>query len=1163
MSLSVPSTFSEVVELRADSRPESRAYTFLLDGESQEESLSYEQLRRKVRAIGGLLQEAGARGERVLLLFPPGLDYVAAFLGCLHAGAIAVPAYPPDPMRLSRTLPRLESLISDARARFALTVSGIREMAESLGEQAASLGALHWLCVEEATEAHAAAWKEPGSTSDTLAMLQYTSGSTGSPRGVMLTHGNLLHNSAAIQKCFGSNERSVGVIWLPPYHDMGLIGGILQPLYVGFPVVLMSPLDFLARPLRWLQAVSRYRGTISGGPNFAFELCVRKVTPEERAALDLSSWDLAFNGAEPIHPATLLRFCETFAPSGFRTESMYPCYGLAEATLIAAGGRKEAPPVLRTFSRTWVERGQAVEQPSDGEAEAGTLVGCGFKLPEQELLIMEPESRLPVAAGRIGEIWLRGPSIAKGYWSRPEETQATFQARRADTGEAQYLRTGDLGFLQDGELFVTGRIKDLIIVRGRNHYPHDLERTAVACHPALRPGCSAVFEVTQEGEQRLVLVQEVDTRKPFEVEALVESIRSTVADEHGVHLHAVVLIPPGSIPKTSSGKIQRRACREAWLAGQLQVVASDVAAAGAESVIPTPRADELRAMPREQRTRVLESWLISRIAAAVHVPTARIDRSVPLVQHGLDSLRLVELRAEVETATGVSIPLVSLMEGLRLDELSGRCVEALEQQGGGVAGPRREPRDGSLPLSYPQEEMWLASRLERGSGGYHIPAALMLRGELRTRALEASLRDIIHRHEALRTCFPEVGGTPVQRILPAGPVPLPVEDWCTVPSGERDERVRQAALAEALAPMELERGPLYRARLLRLEERLHVLLFTVHHAVADGWSMGILVDELARFYSAHQRDVPPVLPELPYQYADYAVWQRRRLTGEHRERLLSFWRRQLVDLPAELRLPTDREQGTAADGRGASLRVLLRPELTQQLQAACAQAGVTPFMWLLAAFQVLLSRTTAQEDVPVGVAVLGREVPGTERLLGNFINMVVMRTRLGGDPSFADLLKQVRHTALESFAHQELPFELLAREAFPERTAKRQPLFRVAFGTQNQPRERLVLSGLEVETLALDYGVSRLDLTLWVSETPEGMQCVWTYATRLFDASTVERLHRQLERLLAATLERMESRLSALPLEVSDGGGALKGALAKLGSHRRRRGNGDSGADAS
>ncbi len=1160
MCVSALSTFSEVVELRADSQPEARAYTFLLDGESEEESLSYEQLRRRVRAIGGLLQEAGARGERVLLLFPPGLDYVAAYLGCLHAGAIAVPAYPPDPMRLARTLPRLESLISDARARFALTLSGIREMAEAFGEQAASLGALNWLCVEEATEAHALAWKDPGSTSDTVAMLQYTSGSTGSPRGVMLTHGNLLHNSAAIQRCFGSNERSRGVIWLPPYHDMGLIGGILQPLYVGFPVVLMSPLDFLSRPLRWLRAISHYRGTISGGPNFAFELCTRKVTPEERAALDLSSWDLAFNGAEPIHPATMLRFCETFAPSGFRAESVYPCYGLAEATLIAAGGRKEAPPVLRSFSRTWVERGQAVELPSEAP-EASTLVGCGFSLEGQELLLVEPESRLPVVPGRIGEIWLRGPSVAKGYWNRPEETQATFQARRADTGEAGYLRTGDLGFLDDGELFVTGRIKDLLIVRGRNYYPHDLERTAVACHPALRPGCSAIFEVAQEDEPRLVLVQEVDTRKSFEVEALVESIRGSVADEHGVHLHEVVLISPGGIPKTSSGKIQRRATREAYLAGQLQVVASDVAASGAESVIPTPRADELRALPREQRAQVLESWLSSLISATLHVPAARIDRSVPLVQHGLDSLRLVELRAAVEAATGVSVPLVSLMEGLRLDELIGRCADALERQGGAEAGPRREPREGSLPLSYPQEEMWLASRLQRGSGGYHIPAALRLRGELRTDVLETSLREIIHRHEALRTCFPEVGGSPVQRILPAGPVPLPVEDWSAVPSGERDERVRQEALAEALAPLDLEAGPLYRARLLRLEERLHVLLFTVHHAVADGWSMGILVDELARFYSAHQRDVPPVLPELPYQYADFALWQRRHLTGEHRERLLGFWRRQLADLPTEPRLPVDREPGTVPDGRGANLRVLLRPELTHRLQAACARAGVTPFMWLLAAFQVLLHRTTGQEDLPVGVAVLGRELPGTERLIGNFINMVVMRTRLGGDPPFAELLGKVRHTALESFAHQELPFELLAREAFPERTAKRQPLFRVAFGTQNQPRERLVLPGLEVEMLEFDYGVSRLDLTLWVSETPEGMQCVWTYATRLFEAGTVERLHRQLERLLEATLEKSESRLSALPLEVADGGGAMKGALAKLGSHRRRRGTGDSGAD--
>ncbi|HZI14401.1 MAG TPA: fatty acyl-AMP ligase, partial [Myxococcus sp.] len=444
------STLVELSRRRAEHQGEQRAYTFLLDGEGEEAHLTYAELDRRARAIGGFLQERGARGERVLLLYAPGLDYVSAFMGCLYAGAVAVPAYPPDPMRVARTLPRLEAVIQDARARFALTTGFIQSVAESLGEQSAALAGLTWIATDTVEDSAADGWKDPGVARESLAFLQYTSGSTGTPKGVMLGHGNLLHNSLAIHRCFEHTEASRGVIWLPPYHDMGLIGGVLQPLCGGFPVVLLSPLDFLKRPARWLEAISRYKATTSGGPNFAFDLCVRKTTPEQREALDLSTWDVAFNGAEPVRAETMERFARAFAVSGFRKQAFYPCYGLAEATLIASGGRKAALPVERAYLREPLQQGQAepVEAGADG---ATVLVGCGQGVLEQELLVVDPESRLPAPEGRLGEIWLRGASVASAYWKRPEESEATFQARRADTGEGPYLRTGDLGFLRGGE----------------------------------------------------------------------------------------------------------------------------------------------------------------------------------------------------------------------------------------------------------------------------------------------------------------------------------------------------------------------------------------------------------------------------------------------------------------------------------------------------------------------------------------------------------------------------------------------------------------------------------------------------------------------------------------------------------------------------------------
>ncbi|MGZ3458391.1 MAG: fatty acyl-AMP ligase, partial [Archangium sp.] len=622
----------DLLRLRVEEQGDQPLYHFLetgdLDGGS--EVWTYARLDARARAIGASLREAGAWGERALLLFPPGPEYVAAFLGCLYGGVVAVPAYPPDPMRFERTLPRLRAIARDCQARFVLTSSLILEMSEAFHSQATELAALRWLATDALPAQAADSWSRPEVGSDTLAFLQYTSGSTGTPKGVMLSHGNLLHNSKLISHAFGVRPDSVGVIWLPPYHDMGLIGGILQPLYGGFPTVLLSPLAFLQRPYRWLAALSHFGGTISGGPNFAFELCVRKVSPEERQGLDLSRWELAFCGAEPIRPETLDRFTEAFGPCGFRQESFYPCYGLAEATLIVSGGDRAAPPVLHT----------------PGEAGARPTVGCGRALADQRLLIVHPETRERCAPGTVGEIWVSGPSVAHGYWQRPEATESTFRAWTAN-GDGPFLRTGDLGFLQgDGELHVTGRHKDLIILRGRNHYPQDLELTVEGCHPALRPGCGAAFNVEAGGEERLVVVQEIDVRKAGNLRQQLEAadtamgaIRQRLAEAHEVQPYAVVLIESGSIPKTSSGKIQRYACREAFQAGALREVLSwrqpeppGGPGSGAPSPLETPHARASSPGPGAVEVRTgmgtaeaIEAWLRDVVASRLQVPREDVE----------------------------------------------------------------------------------------------------------------------------------------------------------------------------------------------------------------------------------------------------------------------------------------------------------------------------------------------------------------------------------------------------------------------------------------------------------------------------------------------------------------------------------------------------------
>jgi acyl-CoA synthetase (AMP-forming)/AMP-acid ligase II len=541
----------------ASERPDLQLYTHLGNGESETESFTCGRLDVRARAIAAALLEHCGPGDRALLLFPPGLEFLAAFLGCLYAGVAAVPAYPPNP---NQSLARLQGIAVDAGPQVVLATSAqIQGLAKAL-ERVPELASAPWLATDAVADAAAAGWAAPRLEPGTLAFLQYTSGSTGAPRGVMVTHGNLVANERIIEQAFGHGPGSRVFGWLPLYHDMGLIGNALQPLYLGIPCVLMSPVAFLQRPVRWLAAISRYRSTTSGGPNFAYDQCVRRITEEQCEGLDLGCWDLAYNGSEQVRPHTLRQFTEKFAPYGFRVEAFYPCYGMAEATLLATGGVKAAAPVV-------------VERPQAGPGGSGTvaLTGCGHPWGDTRLLIVDPASGLPAAPGDVGEVWVSGGTVAAGYWQRAEESARTFGACVAGSGDGPYLRTGDLGFVEGDELFITGRLKELIKIRGRNYYPQDIELTAERSHPALRPHCGAAFSVTAGGEEALVVVQEVERKalKGADLARIAGNIVEAIATEHGVKAHDVMLVASGIVPKTSSGKIQRNASRAAYLDGTL------------------------------------------------------------------------------------------------------------------------------------------------------------------------------------------------------------------------------------------------------------------------------------------------------------------------------------------------------------------------------------------------------------------------------------------------------------------------------------------------------------------------------------------------------------------------------------------------------------------
>ncbi|MET9026518.1 fatty acyl-AMP ligase [Nocardia sp. NPDC004168] len=554
----------DILERRAAGEPDRTAYVFLDENGSEAAALTYLELHQRALPVAKELGSRCMPGDRALLVFPQILDFIVAYFGCLYAGIIAVPVNPP---RRDRVQDATRSIVFDCRPAAVLTVGAMIETVRPVLEPICPVG--HWLAVDDLPPAHADRTAIAAGL-DSVAFLQYTSGSTATPKGVMVTHRNLLANEEMIRQAFGHDRDSTVVGWAPFFHDQGLIGNVLQPLYVGATSILMSPATFVRRPLLWLEAISRYRAHTSGGPNFAFDACVARAGTGEAPRMDLSSWKVAFNGAEPIRAETLTRFAETFAPYGFDARALYPCYGLAEATLLVTGSRKGRGPTKLDLDIEALGRGRY----ADGDADRMRAVaGSGRVLPKEALRIVDPGTGRICPPDRIGEIWVSGDHVAQGYWEKPEATAQTFRARCADDPARIYLRTGDLGVLVDGELYVVGRLKDVIIVRGRNYYPHDIEHTVQAAHPALRIGGGAAFSAPGRDGEQIVVVQEVKRAYAPEddVTDIVGAIRAAVVREHELTVGEVVLTSSGQVQKTSSGKIMRAAARKRYLAGGFEV----------------------------------------------------------------------------------------------------------------------------------------------------------------------------------------------------------------------------------------------------------------------------------------------------------------------------------------------------------------------------------------------------------------------------------------------------------------------------------------------------------------------------------------------------------------------------------------------------------------
>ncbi|MEV0780191.1 amino acid adenylation domain-containing protein [Streptomyces sp. NPDC050428] len=1120
------STFVDVVAERA-ALSSGTAFQFVTPGSPERPALTFPGLHDRARAIGALLADRVDPGDRVLVLLPPGLDYVASFLGCLYAGAVAVPLYPPSKGSYSA---RHRAVLADSAPAAALVPGSVlADPAELVG--AAGIPDLPLIAVDGELPAPDE-WRRPKIDADSIAFLQYTSGSTATPRGVVVTHHNLVVNSRQIQERFGASADTPVVSWLPPYHDMGLIGGILQPVYAGATATLFSPVSFITRPLEWLRLISETGARISGGPNFAYDLCVDRIPEAALAELDLSHWEIAFNGAEPVRARTLERFAERMAPLGFRPGSFFPCYGLAEATLMVSGRRVGDAPVAESFDADSLAPGRPAVPADDGLR----VVGCGPVAEDLAVTVVDPETGTVCPPGTVGEIWAAGENVAAGYWGQDDQDGKTFGARLSGDDRG-HLRTGDLGFLRNGQLYVTGRSKDLVVVRGRNHYPQDLEQSALDAHTTLRRGAAAFALESERGEEVCLVLETAVGHRTEEIGEVTVEVRDRVAREHGVAPGTIVFVRPGQIARTTSGKIQRSRTRDRLLDGSLKVVHRwDAPAAGAPGL-----RDTLAALPEHQWQRTARDTVLELVGSRLNTV---VDPALPLVSQGLDSLAAIELKVVVEEALGLELPLDALLAGASVDELldSATPLSAETSSPIGDGSDASDSSDGGRrPLSSNQQALWILERQHPDSAVQHISVALRLLTDVDTDALRRAFQGLVDRHPTLRTALHwGTDGESYQEVLDHQGVAFIVEDAAHLDERQLSERLRREVRGERIA---LSAGQVLQVALFRRPDG-DVLSFVVHHIAVDMWSIAILTDELGKLY-ARETGHGVELPAPPAaRYTELARRQAALLDAPRGQALWEYWRGELDGARPVLELPADRPRPPSLTYRGDTVVLDIDAGTTAALRERAASEGTTLFVALLSVFQSLVQRYTGEDDFLVGVPASGRTDAALHGVVGYFVNPVLIRSRMNGARSYSEQLRETKRSVAAAMRHQDMPFPVLVERLGLAREASRPPGYQVMFNLTKshladagdltsldfgRAGSRLSLGELRAESLELARKTAQIDMTMVVTETGDHLEAAINFSTDLFDRETVERFGANFADLAARLVEQPALPLADVP----------------------------------
>ncbi|CAM2064459.1 Amino acid adenylation domain-containing protein [Sulfidibacter corallicola] len=1125
----------DILRRRAEHQTDALAYRFLRDREEDRaETLTYGALDRRARAIAAMLADRHRPGDRIVLLYPPGLDYIAAFLGCFYANMVAVPLYPP---RGNHHLHRLLGVLENCGATFALTTTKTKQRIERF--LAKTEGFPRWTL---ATTEHidltlADLWRPPRREPDDLAFLQYTSGSTGKPKGVMISHANLLANERAIGEAFASRPDDICTNWLPMYHDMGLIGTVLHPLYMGYPSILSSPTHFIQDPIGWLEAITRYGATVAGAPNFAYALCAERITPERLAGLDLGRWSVAFNGAEPVRAANLAAFAKAFAPVGFDAKAFLPCYGMAEATLFISGVGREECYGTCTISQERLEQGQATEP--DADEPSFTLVDCGVPRPDHRVAIHDPGDGRALPDGQVGEIWFSGASVAMGYWNDQPLTERTFMA---EPDGWRTVRTGDLGFLRGGRLYVTGRLKDLIIIRGRNIYPQDVEQAVEACDPPLRQNGSAAFSVFADGDERLVIAVEVarTAARGLDAKALVEKIRALVAARFEIQTYAVLLLRQGGLPKTSSGKVQRHAACQGYLRGDLALLHSDRLQWPAESVaIPEIDVDALVKADGPTRLSEVRPFVHAVATSLLACAPDSFAPTTPLLHQGLDSLTAIHLQHRLQSDLRLRLPLAMLLGGASAEALAEHCVRELGALAPVDDRPEATDQPSRFPLTDNQRALWFLTKLAPHNRAYHLCYAFSLTAEYDLGALRATFQALAARHPSLRTRVTEIDDAPWAEV-----VPCDAFDVTLVPAGHLGDDSLQAAVAEAARrPFDLTEELPFRVTLFTCAQPHDVLLVGFHHLAADFQSMSVLLKELPLIYAAKRqgRRLPQSLETA--HYADFVAHRQTWLASPAHGDTLEFWSRRLAGEVPVLKLPEDRPRPSRTGLVGRAQTFTLTPALTARLRALAQARETTMNTTLMAAFQALLHLYSGESSIWIGTPCADRPEPRFFDLVGYCVNTLVLRAHFGPNTSFGDLLDEARVELQSALAHRDLPFPRLVEHLGQSRHAGRSPLFQALFllhkadhlgplapALFGRAGEEAVLGDLRLAPLPLDLGGAQFDVSLIMVDDGVSLSGQWITNSEIYSETTADRLRNSFLRFLEVVLDQLDRPLAALNL---------------------------------